>query len=176
MKKLLLILTLSFLSIFCFAQSKFEISKVDSISKTKSELYSATKMFISEYWKSAQNVIQNDDKESGLILIKGTTKQIVGKGISVRTFWYEYTVKFMIKDNKYKIVIDNIQYRSGPSADYDIKQLPFSVNLKDDNYPGVWKAGLYEKDWNDLMNQVKVEMSSIADNYNKYLQSSKNDF
>ncbi len=36
---------------------------------TKTHLYSATKMFIAEFWKSAKDVIQNDDKEAGIILI-----------------------------------------------------------------------------------------------------------
>ena len=54
-----------------FGQQNFQWERTDTISKTKSQLYADTKMFIAEEWKSAQNVIQNDDKETGSILIKG---------------------------------------------------------------------------------------------------------
>ena len=39
-----------------FTQTTFE--KIDSVSKNKSQIYSDTKMFIAEYWKSSKDVIQ----------------------------------------------------------------------------------------------------------------------
>lgn len=149
-------------------------SKVDSVSKNKAQIYSDTKMFIADTWKSAQNVIQNDDKESGMILVKGMTKQTCGKGLSAYSFWYSYTVKFLMKDGKYKIVVDNVQFdvNSNPSM-WSNKKLDIQ-----DTYPGVWKAGIYEGAWNDLMTSLKSEMKSIVDRYDKYIKytnSSDND-
>ena len=56
-----------------YSQTNFQWEKIDSVNKSKAQIYSDTKMFIAEVWKSANSVIQNDDKESGLILVKGST-------------------------------------------------------------------------------------------------------
>ena len=60
--------------------------KIDSVNKTKLQIYTDTKMFIAEYWKSAQNVIQNDDKDAGVILIKGSTTKFCTFMLNTHTF------------------------------------------------------------------------------------------
>jgi hypothetical protein len=96
---LLLLFTLNSL-----AQSNFEWVKTDSIQKTKEQIYSATKMFIAETWKSSKEVIQNDDKDGGIILIKGKTEinweQPIKTGMTKMTIshdsWYSYNVTFSL--------------------------------------------------------------------------------
>lgn len=108
---LLLVFTLNSL-----AQSNFEWVKTDSIQKTKDQIYSTTKMFIAETWKSSKEVIQNDDKDGGIILIKGKTEinweQPVKTGMTKMTIfhdsWYSYNVTFRMKNSKYQIKIDNV--------------------------------------------------------------------
>ena len=73
MKKIFSILLFTLSVNYLFSQTDFKWEKIDSVPKTKYQIYSDTKMFIAENWKSVQNVIQNDDKEAGLILVKGTT-------------------------------------------------------------------------------------------------------
>jgi hypothetical protein len=98
------------------AQNNFEWIKTDSIQKTKEQIYSATKMFIAETWKSSKEVIQNDDKDGGIILIKGKTEinweQPVKTGMMKMTIfhdsWYSYNVTFRMKNSKYQIKIDNV--------------------------------------------------------------------
>lgn len=98
------------------AQSKFEWIKTDSIQKTKEQIYSATKMFIAETWKSSKEVIQNDDKDGGIILIKGKTEinweQPIKTGMTnmiiYHDSWYSYNVTFRMKNSKYQIKIDNV--------------------------------------------------------------------
>lgn len=168
MKKIVLTLILVLTYVLSQGQSSYKIEKLDSIGKTKTQLYSDTKMFISETWKSAQNVIQNDDKDGGMILIKGMTKQMVKIGMSVNEFYYSYTVKFLIKDGKYKIIIENVNYSSGPSPAWD--RYADGLNVQD-IYQGVWKVGIYEKQWITLMSSIKAEMQSIIDNYDKYIKT-----
>jgi hypothetical protein len=98
------------------AQSNFEWVNTDSIQKTKDQIYSTTKMFIAETWKSSKEVIQNDDKDGGIILIKGKTKinweQPLKTGMTNMTIfhesWYSYNVTFRMKNSKYQIKIDNV--------------------------------------------------------------------
>ena len=79
-----------------FTQTNFKWEKVDSVAKNKAQIYSDTKMFIAEYWKSAQTVIQNDDKEGGMILVKGTTDYSFSPMWLVTSKYnYSYSVKFL---------------------------------------------------------------------------------
>jgi len=98
----------------CLAQSNFEWVKTDSIQKTKEQIYSATKMFIAETWKSSKEVIQNDDKDGGIILLKGKTEINFEEYVSMAKMtifhdaWYSYNVTFRMKNSKYQIKIDNV--------------------------------------------------------------------
>jgi hypothetical protein len=56
------------MTINLFSQSNFKWERVDSCGKTKDVLYTDTKIFIADSWKSAQNVIQNDDKDGDNII------------------------------------------------------------------------------------------------------------
>lgn len=71
-----------------FGQINFRWEKIDSVAKSKSQIYSDTKMFIAETWKSSKSVIQNDDKENGAVFIEGTVEKIGGTGLRVATYWY----------------------------------------------------------------------------------------
>lgn len=110
---LFVFLLLSF-TLNSLAQSNFEFVKTDSIQKTKEQIYSSTKMFIAETWKSSKEVIQNDDKEGGIILIKGKTEINWEQPISLmkttvyHDSWYSYNVTFRMKNSKYQIKIDNV--------------------------------------------------------------------
>ncbi|MFZ1788864.1 MAG: DUF4468 domain-containing protein [Saprospiraceae bacterium] len=91
-----------------YAQDSFNFDKIDSTSYLKNEIYSATKLFIAKTWKSANNVIQNDDKESGLIVVKGISKQTIAAYFTEYQYSYAYTFTFRMKDNKFRITLDEI--------------------------------------------------------------------
>ncbi len=77
MKKMLFFIAASLITLSSIAQVDFRWEKIDSVDKSKSQIYSDTKMAIAELWKSAQSVIQNDDKEGGMILVKGASRKAV---------------------------------------------------------------------------------------------------
>ena len=154
------------------AQTTYE--KIDTISKSKNQIYSDTKMYIAENWKSAQNVIQNDNKEDGLILIKGTIGLDVGKGLKQFIYNYSYTVKFYMKDNKYKILIDNINPDYNQYNSTMFLSPPICENCE---FPGVSKAGMYKDTWLELQSKFPLKMKEILISYDKYLRSNfKMDF
>ena len=70
MKKLLMFIMLLICAVSLNAQTDLVYEKIDTISKNKDQIYSDTKMFIAENWKSAQSVIQNDEEG----LVKSTRK------------------------------------------------------------------------------------------------------
>lgn len=149
-----------------FSQTDFKWEKTDSVAKTKTQIYSDTKLFIAESWKSAQDVIQNDDKESGMILIKGIIKEEIVYGLSPYTYYYGYTVTFLMKDNKFKILLNNVTCNTTVApvgARYTIPCLP---PFEGENYPDVpnW-ANLSKKKQKELMSNLKADLQGIVDSY-----------
>jgi hypothetical protein len=161
-------------------QSKIETKpftweKTDSVTKTKAQIYSDTKMFIAITWKSAKNVIQNDDKEGGIILLKGsTTREVFYLG----TTWYYvyyYNVTFRMKDNKFKIVIDNLYCESAYNSKGGVpnKIEPF---LGDECPPnasmGFSTPGIPKKQAISMMASLLNDFQPIIDDYVKYINTS----
>ncbi len=112
--KIKILLLLSFFSSNIFGQTKDsiypekngivnynEIITTDSIKKSK--LYINAKKWIVNTYKSAKNVIQLDDKESGEIILKGNSEvfydKMLGMGVSVNV---NHVFKISIRDFKYK--------------------------------------------------------------------------
>ncbi len=153
-----------------FAQTNFLWEKADSISKTKVEIYSITKTFISENWKSAQDVIQNDDKEGGIILVKGITNKYTFTSTGATyAYNYSYNVTFKMKDNKYKFIIDNVKFNSTAGSSFDNKLIIEPHELE--NCP--YKNKKFGEKCNQVMTSLKSELQSIYENYDNALKSSK---
>ena len=108
MKTIIIIILFFQSTLLLFGQENFYWEKIDSTNKSKSQIYSDTKLFIAEYWKSSKDVIQNDDKEGGVVLIKGTLSCFETYGLIKRHFVYSYNVKFFMKENKFRLIIDNV--------------------------------------------------------------------
>ena len=168
MKKLILTSISMLLFTIAFGQTNFKWDKIDYIAKNKNEIYSLSKMFIGETWKSAQNVIQNDDKEGGAILVKGLSVQSLFYQMNDHKWTFSYTVKFLFKDNKYRIVIEDVYCQSVRVAQYEWPNMPVS-----DTYPtekGLRTTGVNEERYLEIMTGLKKELQSIVDSYESYLK------
>ncbi len=177
MKKLILTAIAILTITFSFSQTNFQWEKIDSVAKTKAQIYSDTKMFISETWKSAQNVIQNDDKDAGMILVKGASIQTAyyGKGMMGQTYKYiyHYTVKFYMKDGKYKMILDEVKldkaymvgstYTITPIEPFDGDNCPETGTIK--------HMGCPKKSVIIMMAEFKAELQNIVDSYEKYIKT-----
>ncbi len=170
MKKIkLLLVSLFLLTLNSFGQTDFKWDKIDSVSKNKTEIYTLTKMYIAETWKSAQDVIQNDDKEGGVILIKGISIKNLYFQMNDHRWTFSYTVKFMFKDNKYRILVDNVYCQSARCRQYEWALMPVA-----DKYPskkGLGITNLNEERYLDLMKLLKYELQTIVDGYGIYLNT-----
>lgn len=162
MKKSFIIIFCVLISVNIKAQENFKWAKTDSVTKTKSQIYSDTKMFIAKEWKSAQNVIQNDDKEAGVIIIKGATNIPVhfpmtwNENPKTKDVLFFYTITFFVKENKYKIEIDNVYGTEVPCNDV---------------YPGKKITIIKENDYYESMYLLKSELSGIISNYDKFIKT-----
>jgi hypothetical protein len=165
-----------FLTYMTYGQDAFQYSKSDTINKTKNQIYTDTKIFIANTWRSSQHVIQNDDKDAGIIIIRGSTTHKVNHLLNVYTYVYSYTFTFMMKDNKYKISLDNVfcdkAYPVG-QANYNICKIePFNetyIKCKT-GYNGPYT--LPEKKAIEMMDNLRTELMLIYYDYEKYISKS----
>ena len=171
MKKLLFTIAIGLVGMTAQAQTNFKWDEVDSISKTKTELYSLTKMYIAETWKSAQDVIQNDDKDGGMILVKGVSIQKPFYQMHTHNLVFSYSVKFLFKDNKYRIIIENVYCQSHRVEVYDWALMPVA-----DTYPtekGLRITTTNEEKYLEIMASLRNELQLIVDGYELYLKNNK---
>lgn len=148
----------------------FKWEKLDSTNKTKSQLYSDTKMFIAETWKSAQNVIQDDDKEGGMILVKGISNSCESYRFGGHfEYTFSYSVKFLFKDRKWKIVVDQVNCNRGYwiAGTRPTEMICHSVYTPLDRY-GL--TDIREKDWTIITHTLETELQSIVDKYSKKIK------
>jgi hypothetical protein len=90
-----------------------EVIQVDSIKQD--QLYLNSKQFFVEVFKSAKDVIQMDDRESGIVIGKGFNdiySKMLGSSFPVK-MWY--TIKIQSKDDRYKYEIYDIYFENYPS-------------------------------------------------------------
>lgn len=91
-----------------------EVVSVDStISKT--ELYFRAREWFANTFKSANDVIQMDDKEAGKIIGKGTKQYTTSFVINIYQNILYYTVNISVKDGRYKYIISNFKTSQLPS-------------------------------------------------------------
>ena len=161
MKKVAMILSILVLFITnSFAQENWKWELTDSTAKTKTQLYADTKLFIAEAWNSAKDVIQNDDKETGVVLVKGLTDATVNSLMTSVTYWFSYTAKFQMKDGKYRITIDNLSCSDVTTTSTS----PFAP-LSLDGYRGAFKDGLTEKNYNKVIEALKLNITNLVAGY-----------
>lgn len=82
------------------------VIKVDSVSKN--ELYNRAKLFFVKNYKSANDVLQLDDKETGQIIGKGIFKIPTGTGLMARTSTVLHRLSITVKDGRYKYEVANL--------------------------------------------------------------------
>lgn len=131
MKKLVLLISIMMLNLAAFAQdnSKYgvgampivdgmvvfsEVVPVEGV--TADQLYTRAKMAVAEMFKSAKDVIQLDDKENGVIIVKGSNNYDPD-------VYSHFTLKVYIKDNKYKVDMTNCTCEVLPSRYSSAREL-----------------------------------------------------
>lgn len=95
------------LDILPIKDGKVNYTSVVSVdSASKDQLYTRAKRWFAEAFKSAQDVIQLDDKESGEIIGKGAYQTSYQATFAMSlTTWVNFKVNISVKDEKYKYEI-----------------------------------------------------------------------
>ena len=96
-----------------------EIIKSDST--PKGILYIRAKSFFANSFKSANDVIQLDDKETGIVIGKGNTK------LTGTSYTLHFSLKISCKDNKFKYELYNFTFTTAPSYPYFPNGITFNT-------------------------------------------------
>jgi len=150
------------------ASSQYEWDVIiDSLGTSKEGLYNMTKMFIAETWNSANNVIQNDNKEGGQIVVKGSTHKTVYEnyGQVKITNYYRYTIKFYQKDGKVRMIITDVNHKLTTPHRWSA----YPVNLYSP-FRTRMKSGYAAHNYNTVKTGISKNLQSLVTRYAKYIQ------
>lgn len=99
------------------------------------DIYTAAKIYITEAFRSANDVIQMDDKDNGILIVKGWREQAPQSGF-MRTFagapyQVHFTMKIQAREGRYKV--DIYQLRGHQNAHYVSGQLFQAIDVPAEN-------------------------------------------
>lgn len=154
---------------------KAKIEFVREVEGSKDALYLRAKTWIYKTFKSGDDVIQVEDKEEGVIVGKGNTGSLVYNNMGIKKDGgsFEFNLTIQVKDNKYKVTIDEITYKEGEmiglksGADYN------------EEYPSTWSTfgkKFNQKRWEEMKGQAldvfTALVATVEDNMKKSKLSS----
>ena len=160
MKQLNMMMTLMmcFIGMSLLSQVKHEYSNLYENDTCKKEyLFSKSKMYIFESFKSANDVIQNEDIKYGIIAGKGNVES--------SGYIFSFTLKIKVKDGLSKIIIDEIYNTSTPITSGGQKYGTLSL----DGYQGIWKNNITKIRYTEIMEDVNRKLNKVVDYYDDFI-------
>lgn len=146
-----------------------QIVLLDSSAK-QTELFVKAREWFSKTYKSSQDVIQMDDKESGIIIGKALLNVYYKTlGITFNSGYINYTIKFSVKDGKYKYEISDFYHTGGyinghkqPDGGPCEKLFQNKKGVNGNSYERTYEKYLIEMDdeIKDLIYDLKLSMAS----------------
>lgn len=150
------------LSMNLFAQDPFTLSKViETDSVGKAVLFTAINDWFATTYKSANDVIQMADKESGIIVGNAITPYSY-PNISYTCYGghIKYTIKVYVKDNKIKVEMTNFIHEVRPSNSATC-ELGMITTAEEYATKGLYK-NLHNNVWRDIKTKMDTYFNELA--------------
>jgi hypothetical protein len=187
--KVLTLASLTLMPLFSFGQLIDELPKDESgnlyynevvqiAGKDRESLYLVAKQFFVDAFKSANDVVQFEDKATGVITGKGFSNVSVKiMGISnVNQMWF--TLKIQCKDGRYKCEVYDIYFNSSPDPNNRRVATNYANDIFDKTkyYRNNGKPNSISEQFKDETNRtVKNLFASLRTAMNKELSKDKKD-
>lgn len=147
-----------------------EVVTVEGVKKDV--LYGRAKLWFANAAKSANNVIQLDDKDNGVVLGKATYEA----GDELYSHTWSFTTKIQLRDEKYKVEFYDIQrkriYRLSASAIPTVQDLTTVFN-----HPNRFKKdGSLKEDFKKLASEADLVFNGFLANVKKAMTEKASDF
>jgi hypothetical protein len=143
-----------------------EVVKVDT-TLSSNELYLRARAWFAESYRSAQDVIQMDDKENGKIIGKGNIRYTsrIFVGSEGTKGWIRYTISIQVKDGRYRYEITDFYHEGNPLNSGG--QFSFGLITNDTECPykigSMTGKGWRNKVWNDIKETIKKNILSLTE-------------
>lgn len=184
LKHILIFLGYTF-SIQCYSQDSLnipitysQIIKVDS-ALSSNELYHRARAWFAETYRSAQDVIQMDDKENGKIIGKGNIRYTskIFFGSEGTKGWIRYTISIHVKNGRYKYEVSDFYHEGNPLNSGG--QLSFGLITNSIECPykvgAMTGKGWRNKVWDDIKETIEKSITSLTESIiNSMGKSAKN--
>jgi hypothetical protein len=144
-----------------FTQEKFEFTLIDTISKTKDELFLASLTWIATNFKSSKDVIQIQDKDAGKIILKGIIS------LSGSYDFINFMITIDVKDNKYRIIMHNFEHEGGFNTSARTTN-PTGGKLSNDKPDSGW---MFKKRWLNIKEETELNTRKLLKNYRKSMKA-----
>jgi Domain of unknown function (DUF4468) with TBP-like fold len=163
-------------SITKFNKVDFSLTLIDTISKSKDDLYVNSITWIANNFKSAKDVIQMQDKEAGRIIVRGLL-EIDGPSSLFTTCGRDnvnFKITIDLKDNKYRIVFEDFTHEGGYCNRYPN---PTGGKLALEK-PECGTLSLSKPRWTHIKTHTEKEIRKLLRNYRKSMRQNqpKDDF
>jgi len=169
----IIIFSVVFIKSNLVSQDNFKWDVVDSVALNKEQLYTNTKVFIAKTWKSAKDVIQSDDREGGVIVVKGLISKDISAILFTYTYNYGYMITFRMKDKKFKVTIEDVHCESTSLSNKNC--VPKCIEpFEGDNCPSTGSftcVGPSKGKATKMMESIKHDLDGIIDSYYIFLQN-----
>jgi len=168
-------LILLFLSLTSSAQIRYELV-IDSLPYSKPELFSKNMFIIGTMWKSANDVVQNSDREAGTILVKGYVQRTIYQNLGVVVLKPRFAIDMIIlvKDGKCKLTVNasEVSEHLLSNKGYAWERLNIAGNYADKKYLG-WYT---EKNWSYVKEEINKECVLLIELWKTEVQKPKDDW
>ncbi len=128
---------------------------VSADGKTKDQLYSTARLYIAELFNSAQDVLQLEDKEGGVLIAKGNNPCPEDPKCRV---WY--TLRIQCRDGRYKVDIYQLSVRfegnrTAPPSNHPAEELTDAESLKADGSTKPYGKGFCRRSVIDIATSLQ---------------------
>jgi hypothetical protein len=168
------LLLLLLLPAVCYAQKdpidtvQFNYTSVETVDSIPAKvLQQRARVFVTENFKSAKDVIQLDDMEAGVIIVKGVIVPIVKTAFtgSMQAGYVNFMIKLQFKDGKYKYSFTDFIHEGNGG---NVKDGGALSNIK----PACGTFNMFEGYWRKIKAYVDSDVIVFIDNLNRSMKNS----
>jgi hypothetical protein len=133
--------------------------KIDSVPLSKETLYAKAKEYIAYSFKSAQNVIQLDDKDNGKIIAKGNFISIKKLGIITYVSTIEFTFTIDVREGRFRGIIE------------DLREVTAGGGSFKNEKPAVGTFVLPKGNWDKIKEQGRIDAQAHLEDFASFMKA-----
>lgn len=164
MKKCLFLMLVLISSVSVIGQDRpFQCDTViQAKGKSVAEIYASVKVWVATVFNSANDVIQMDDAQNGIMICKGRFHYKAPGGVNLRSMsgYVDYTMKVQVREGRYKVTIGDFIHQS--TSTQFTSSWSFGLIYDREEYTGGGDRRK-KKVWPDLLRNCKIQCKSLVE-------------